>query len=156
MGVAGVVEEVVAGGGGGGGGEKMWRRGEEEEEERRCGGEEKEEKGRGEVEKRSREEGERRSGSGGRSGGEKKWREKGGTGGIQIFNPTILWRMGYICATELSFLFFIYFAGENLLLGITFFFVWNFENLKKVHPGLCKKKAVQMTTPIAANTYNST
>ena len=79
--------------------------------ERRSGGEE---KGRGEVEERR---------SGGRSGGEKEKREGEGAGGIQNLEsrPTILWRMGKTCATELSFLFFFDFAEKILLLAITFF-----------------------------------
>ena len=58
-----------------------------------------EEKGRGEAEgevegevEERRREGERRDGG-----------RRGGVGGIQNLNPTILWRMGYICATELPF-----------------------------------------------------
>ena len=102
-------------------------------EERR--GEEKEEGGEGE--RSGEEKGRRGEGEGEveeRIRGEEKWREKwrregekgrgemegeGGADGIQTLNPTILWRMGYICATELSY--FFDFAGKILLLAITFF-----------------------------------
>ena len=91
--------------------------------ERRSGGEE---KGRGELEESRRGEEKWRRGeveerrSGGRSGGEKEKREGEGAGGIEKLEsrPTILWRMGKTCATELSF---FYFAGKILLLAITFF-----------------------------------
>ena len=81
----------------------------------------KEEGGEGErsgEEKWRRGEGERRSG--GRSGGEKEKREGEGAGGIQKLESrtTILWRMGYMCATELSFFLFCW---KNSSVGHNFF-----------------------------------
>ena len=96
--------------GGGGGGEKMWRKGEE----RRKG----EEKGRGEGERRSGEEKWRRE-------GEKRGRE-GGLAGFQPNNS-----VAHLLDMRHRIVFFL-FCWKNSSVGHNFFFVSNFENLKKV------------------------
>ena len=118
MEVGGVVEEVV-GGGGGGGGEKMWRRGEE-------GG------GRRGEEKWRRGEGERRS------GGEKGKREgeKRVPAGFKNSNPAQQFCGAWARhAPQNSLFYFFLFCWKNSSVGHNFFFVLNFENLKKVPPG---------------------
>ena len=115
-----------------------------EEEERRCGGEERRsegggrrrgEKWRGEVEERRRGEEKWRRGEveGEVEERRRKEREKG-LAGFKIWNPAQQFCGAWARHAPQNCLFF-FFCWKNSSVGHNFFFVSNFENLKKVQPG---------------------